>query len=96
MTARKPAAVIDSSDRSWHLDRKVPIAIILTLVAQTVTFGFWWGATNQRISALEEKATLAAAQPERLARVETKLESVQDGITEIKAILRREQMPVKR
>lgn len=95
MSARKPAQVIDASDRSWHLDRKVPIAMIAAIGIQTVAFGFWAGAASQRITALEEKATLAAAQPERLAKVETRLESVQEGIAEIKAILRREPAPAK-
>lgn len=96
MTQRKPTTVIDRSDASWHLDRKVPIALILAILVQTVGIGWWGASTNARLNALEEKATLAASQPERLARVETKLESVQDGIAEIKSILRKEPAPPRR
>ena len=32
---KQPPAVIDTSDSSWHLDRKVPVAIILALGLQT-------------------------------------------------------------
>lgn len=96
MNKRLPASVIDKSDARWHLDRKVPIALIASLFIQTGGI-FWWGATTSaRINALEEKAAVAAAQPERLTRVETKLESVQDGIAEIKAILRKEPPPQRR
>lgn len=78
------------SDTSWHLDKKVPIALILAIIMQTGGI-VWWGATaSERLNALERKADAAASQPERLARVETKLESVQEGIAEIKSILRRE------
>lgn len=78
------------ADTAWHLDKKVPIALIMTLLVQTGGI-VWWGATtSERLNTLERKADQAATQPERLTRVETKLESVQDGILEIKSILRKE------
>lgn len=76
-----------NDDASWHLDKKVPIALILAIAVQTAGI-VWWGATtSERLNALERKADAAAPQAERLARVETKLESVQAGISEIKTIL---------
>ena len=90
MGRRGPATVIDKSDTSWHLDRKVPIALILTLIMQTGGI-VWWGATmSARINALEEKAVVAGPQGDRLTRLEVKVETVQDGIAEIKSILRKE------
>lgn len=75
-------------DTGWHLDKKVPVAIILTLAIQTGGI-VWWGATtSERLNTLERSAAAAAAQPERLAKVETRLEAVQEGITEIKTLLR--------
>ena len=44
---------------------------------------------------LERKVDLAAPQADRLTKVETRLEAVQDGISEIKSILRREAAPPK-
>lgn len=93
MTRRKNNPL---EDNHWHLDRRVPIALIVTILIQTGTVVWWGASTNARINALEEKATLASTQPERLARVETKLETVQDGIVEIKSILRKEPMPVRK
>lgn len=96
MTKRAPAAVLDTSDSNWHLDRKVPIALIASIFIQTGGI-VWWGATTSaRINALEEKATMAAAQPERLTRVEVKLESALEGISEIKSILRKEPVSTRR
>lgn len=95
MTEKTPAPVLDKSDSSWHLDRKVPVAIILSLSMQTAGV-IWWGATaSERLNALERKVDLAAPQGDRLTKVETRLEAVQDGISEIKSILRRELPPPK-
>ena len=82
-------------DAAWHLDKKVPIAMIMAIVFQTGGMVWWAASASERLNALERKAELAAPQAERLARVETKLESVQDGILEIKSILRKEPSPVK-
>lgn len=95
MTVKKVQPVIDKSDGSWHLDKKVPIAVIVTIMLQTGGI-VWWSATaSERLNALERKAELAAPQDSRLTRVETRLEAVQDGIAEIKSILRKEPAPIK-
>lgn len=96
---REPAPVIDKSDTNWHLDRKVPIALIMSLALQTAGI-VWWGAkADARIETLERQSTTSAPttaeQGTRLTRVETRLEAVQDGIAEIKSILRKEPSPVK-
>lgn len=83
MTRRPP-----QSDADWHLDKKVPIALIVAILVQTGGM-VWWGATtSERLSAVERRVETAAPQADRLTRVETKLEAVTDGITEIKTILR--------
>lgn len=75
------------ADARWHLDKRVPIALLLAILIQTGG-GFWWAATtSERINNLEKQATISAPQGERLARVEVKLEAVQDGITEIKRLV---------
>jgi hypothetical protein len=83
--------VFDQSNARWHWDRKIPIALIVTIVlvfvGQTWTAGMVGLETDARIETLERQATtsapLAATQDNRLTRVETKLEAVQDGIAEI-------------
>lgn len=83
------------SDASWHLDKKVPIALILAIILQTGGMVWWAASAAERLNALERRADAAAPYAERLARVETKIETVQDGILEIKSILRKEP-PVQR
>jgi hypothetical protein len=77
------------TDRKWHLDRRVPLALILTIIGQT-SIGVWWAATtNERVSTLEraslESAKTTPVQADRLTRVESKMESVQRDLTEIKS-----------
>lgn len=85
MTSRR-----QPNDSNWHLDKKVPIAMIAAILFQTGGMVWWAASASERLNALERKADVVAPQAERLARVETKLETVQDGILEIKSILRRE------
>jgi hypothetical protein len=42
-------------DQHWHLDRKIPIAFILTLLAQTFLGGWWAATTSARLEALYNK-----------------------------------------
>lgn len=93
MVKRQPSTMIDRGDAQWHLDRKVPIALIVAILLQTGGIVWWGAAASERLNALERRADAVAPQAERLARVETKLESVQDGILEIKSILRKEPSP---
>jgi len=85
-----PLPVVDKSDQGWHLDRKIPIAIIITIMAQTGAIVWWAASAEARLNTLEHTVQLAAPQGDRLTRVETKIEVVQDGIAEIKSILRKE------
>lgn len=75
------------ADARWHLDKKVPIALLLAIMAQTGT-GFWWAATtSERINNLEKRAESVAPQADRLTRVEVKLDVVQENLGEIKRLL---------
>ena len=41
------------SEAGWHLDKKVPVAIILTVVGQTALFGWYASKLDSRVEALE-------------------------------------------
>jgi len=78
--------------RRWHLDRKVPLALILTfsltIGVQTCTIVWWASGLTSRVEQLEKQAAASAPQGDRLTRVEVRLDNVVDGISEIKALLR--------
>lgn len=83
------------SHAGWQIDRKVPLALVITLLIQTGGAVWWASSMNARLNNLEDRMTLAAPQADRLTRVEVKVESALDGIAEIKAILRKEPVPAK-
>lgn len=87
MTERDQSTQLDH----WSFDKRIPIALILTLLTQG-GLGIWWASgTDKRLDALEKSETRATVsapvQADRLTRVEVKLESVQEGITEIKRLI---------
>ena len=73
----------------WHLDRKVPLALIATIIGQTLVAA--WGASNlwARVDELERQVRSAAPQAERIIRLEEKIGAVQEGVVEIKSMIRR-------
>lgn len=74
--------------RHWHLDKKVPILLILTIFLQTGGF-FWWAATtSEKVTALKERTDATAPQAERLARVEVSLDDIKVSLVEIKQSLK--------
>jgi len=75
------------ADRHWHLDKKIPVAIIVAIAIQTAG-GIWWAATiNARVNAIEIAQTASAPQGDRLTRLEVQVEVVKEGIGEIKRLI---------
>lgn len=78
-------------DNRWHLDRKVPIAIIVTIVIQTGTIVWWAASTSERLSYLERRETQTAPQADRLTRVEVQMEAIREGIARIERLMQRQE-----
>ncbi len=55
---------------NFRLERRVPMAVIVTLVAQTGAGLMWAGAAEQRLGDVERRIEGQTGAPERLARVE--------------------------
>lgn len=75
------------ADTQWHLDKKVPIALILVILAQTAAAGLVAGNFQARVNSLEDAQKLMAPQAERLTRLEVKLETALDNLSEIKRLV---------
>lgn len=58
------------SDDRWHLDRRVPIALIIAITAQFFTAVWWASGMDSRVSTLEQLAVNNASVESRLARME--------------------------
>lgn len=70
----------EAKKSSWHLDKRVPIALIVAIVMQTATLGAWVGSLQQRVSHNEDAIKRGADQGERLARIEAILEEIKDRL----------------
>jgi len=76
-------------DRQWHLDKKVPLALILAIMIQTGGALWWASAVSERVNFLEKQLTMFGPQEGRLTRVEVKIEAIQEGISDIKRLIQR-------
>lgn len=75
-------------EAQWHLDKKVPIAIIVTMAVQVMFFAWWGGGFSNRVDQLERQVMTLAPQTERIIRLETKVDAITGSLTEIKAMVR--------
>lgn len=82
----------------WHLDKKVPLSIILAIGIQTVCLFMWGARLDQRVSVIEgvtgnHTVIIEAMRSNQsdtkatLARMDERLASTSDGVKEIKAKL---------
>jgi hypothetical protein len=89
----------DPDDTKWHLDKKVPIALIVTIVLQTGVFIWWAARIDFRTQSLESFHTtdslrIDALERERVpngefrAETKAKLDGINEKVTEIKNLLR--------
>lgn len=65
------------AENHWHLDKRVPIALIVTILMQTAGMGVWVGSIQARVEANERAIMDNADTAERLARIEAILERVE-------------------
>lgn len=82
---------------SWHLDRKVPVTIIMTILVQTAGLIWWASKMDSRVATLEEadrrfdqrhvvadaKLEALRGDRDRLVRMETQLEGIQKSIARL-------------
>lgn len=69
----------DPAAGGWHLDKRIPVALIVTLGLQTAGVFFWMGQLSVRIDQLENQVLRAATNSDRLTRLEVQLENM--GLT---------------
>lgn len=83
--------------KAWHLDKKVPLALFFLLLSQTGTAIWWASGINSvvksnaenltqatiRLQELESREREGGKLVERVVRVETMLENVQQTVNRI-------------
>jgi len=66
-----------STETGWHLDKRVPIALICAISIQTAGALVWAGAAAERLASLEKNVGRSAPIAERTARLEEQTRHLQ-------------------
>lgn len=73
--------------RGWQIDRHIPIAVIITLVLQTVSFVWYAARQDYKIDEHEKALTLIAQQlpvrAERISRLEERTVGIKEQISRV-------------
>ena len=82
-----------AEDTAWHLDKKVPITLIGTIIVQTFVLGFWTATINARVGYLEQNGPSNIAEFAKLeaARESTNLSlnTLEDNVKSLLELARR-------
>ncbi len=74
-------------NEEWHLDKKVPIAIIIALLIQTVAFvsiaASWKATVDSRLERLEKSESDTNSQGDRILILEQQLKFIVDSLSRI-------------
>ncbi len=72
----------------WHLDKRVPITLVVAIIVQTLSIVWFIAALNTRVDTIEswqrDKNTIS----ERIVSAEVQLVNLKDTLSEIKDLLR--------
>ncbi len=81
---------IHPDENHWHLDKRVPVALILAIMVQTIGAVWWAASLSARVDALERDwarfAAVAArlrVQEDRQTRADVRLQSLYDRLERI-------------
>lgn len=85
-----------AQQEQWHLDKKVPISIIGTIVAQTLIFVYigtaWKADVENRLHALEKEQNGISSHETRIVVIEQGMLRIRDDLSEIKQLIRQQKM----
>jgi len=54
----------NGDDRQWHLDKRVPIALIFAIMMQTAAAVWWAAGISERMNQIERRQEVAGARSE--------------------------------
>jgi len=72
----------DPATGPWHLDKRVPVALLLAILVQTFGMGWWASSISERVASLERSRADNKDTGGRLMVLESQMK-------DIKAILQR-------
>ena len=76
-----------SAGNVWHLDRRVSVALILMIIAQTFGWGWWSASVAERVMSLELWRSDSKGTDSRLAVLESQIADIKDILRRIESQL---------
>lgn len=73
----------EKNDSQWHLDKRIPLALIFAILVQTAT-GFWWA------SGIDSQVSRNTAQIDRMHTIEQTLARIDERLKGVVAVLNRQ------
>lgn len=88
--------ITDPAVGAWHLDKRIPLAMIGAILMQTAAFGFWIGQISNRLDAaletnrqqdvrIEEQRNAVNSMAVSAATTAAQLNAVRESLIEMKA-----------
>jgi len=72
----------------WQIDKKIPVALIFTLLIQTAGFAFWMGQLSVRIDQLETTNLRYTTNSDRLTRLEVRIDNLTEDVQDLARVVR--------
>ena len=73
---------------NWRVDKRIPIALLVTLFLQIAIAIIWTTQLNARVDTLEQKAVYSSDFGEKLARIDERLQAVKQYMEDIRQEIR--------
>lgn len=88
----------EASQKAWHIEKGIPLALIVAILVQTAGWVWWSASINFRVGQLEKagemvatQVTAAQSQAVTIARLEEKVNNVQASIADLKTLVQMRQ-----
>lgn len=75
------------SEDTWHLDKRVPIAIIIMVIIQGIIFAYSYGGLSERVASNTRAQAIILETLPKVVRLETLVETMVYSLEEIKTEL---------
>lgn len=71
----------------WTVDKRIPLALVLTIALQTAALIAWGTTLTNRVTALEESSRADAPRRDQFIELRVEFRQVQENISEIKRLI---------
>lgn len=78
-----------TDDKQWHLDRRVPLALILAIIGQSAAAIWFASSINSRVDELERLAEQGRVDSRTIVKLETLVDELRRIVGRLEAAPRR-------